>query len=130
MTTNAAEFARARQAMPGGVNSPVRAFGAVGADPRFFVSACGAYVTDVEGHEYVDLVGSWGPAILGHAHPAVVDTVQHAAARGLGFGASTPGETQLAELIRARLDRDGARPVDKVRLVSTGTEATMTALRL
>ncbi len=130
MTTNAEEFARARQAMPGGVNSPVRAFGSVGADPRFFTSARGAYVTDVEGREYVDLVGSWGPAILGHAHPAVVDAVQQAAAHGLGFGASTPGETQLAELIRARLDRDGARPVEKLRLVSTGTEATMTALRL
>lgn len=130
MTTNAAEFARARQAMPGGVSSPVRAFGAVGTDPRFFVSARGAHVTDVEGREYVDLVGSWGPAVLGHAHPAVVDAVQQAAARGLGFGASTPGETQLAELIRARLDRDGAHPVDKLRLVSTGTEATMTALRL
>lgn len=131
MTTNQQEFARARGAMPGGVNSPVRAFGSVHATPRFFVSASGAYVTDVEGREYVDLVGSWGPAILGHAHPAVVKAVQDAAARGLGFGASTPGETELAELIAARVRRDGAAaPVERVRLVSTGTEATMTAIRL
>ncbi len=125
MTTNEAEFARARAAMPGGVNSPVRAFGSVGTTPRFFVSAAGAYVTDVEGREYVDLVGSWGPAILGHAHPAVIRAVQDAAARGLGFGASTPGETTLAELVRARV-----APIEKLRLVSTGTEATMTAIRL
>lgn len=131
MTTNQQEFARARGAMPGGVNSPVRAFGSVHETPRFFVSASGPYVTDVEGHEYVDLVGSWGPAILGHAHPAVVKAVQDAAARGLGFGASTPGETELAELIATRVRRDGAAaPVERVRLVSTGTEATMTAIRL
>jgi glutamate-1-semialdehyde 2,1-aminomutase len=130
MTTNAQEFDRARGAMPGGVNSPVRAFGSVAETPRFFVSASGPYVTDVEGREYVDLVGSWGPAILGHAHPAVVQAVQDAAARGLGFGASTPGETELAELIAARVTRDDAHPVERVRLVSTGTEATMTAIRL
>lgn len=131
MTTNQQEFARARAAMPGGVNSPVRAFGSVHETPRFFVSARGPYVTDVEGREYVDLVGSWGPAILGHAHPAVVTAVQDAASRGLGFGASTPGETELAELIVARVARDGvADPVERVRLVSTGTEATMTAIRL
>ncbi|MFB7885935.1 glutamate-1-semialdehyde 2,1-aminomutase [Microbacterium sp. NPDC056057] len=131
MTTNAQEFARARGAMPGGVNSPVRAFGSVHETPRFFVSASGPYVTDVEGREYVDLVGSWGPAILGHAHPAVVKAVQDAAAHGLGFGASTPSETELAELIAARVARDGAaKPVERVRLVSTGTEATMTAIRL
>ncbi|WP_203581167.1 glutamate-1-semialdehyde 2,1-aminomutase [Microbacterium hibisci] len=168
MTTNEQEFARARGAMPGGVNSPVRAFGSVHETPRFFVSASGPYVTDVEGREYVDLVGSWGPAILGHAHPAVVKAVQDAAAHGLGFGASTPGETELAELIaarvtrpstsspveRARNERDetprasehssadsvsyrfarsttgGDHPVERVRLVSTGTEATMTAIRL
>lgn len=131
MTTNAQEFARARGAMPGGVNSPVRAFGSVHETPRFFVAASGPYVTDVEGREYVDLVGSWGPAILGHAHPAVVKAVQDAAAHGLGFGASTPGETELAELIAARVSRDGeAQPVERVRLVSTGTEATMTAIRL
>ncbi|WP_425561381.1 glutamate-1-semialdehyde 2,1-aminomutase [Microbacterium pumilum] len=116
--------------MPGGVNSPVRAFGSVGATPRFFVSASGPRVTDVEGREYVDLVGSWGPAILGHAHPAVVHAVQDAAARGLGFGASTPGETELAELVERRIERSGIRPIEKLRLVSTGTEATMTAIRL
>jgi glutamate-1-semialdehyde 2,1-aminomutase len=130
MTTNEQEFERARGAMPGGVNSPVRAFGSVGTTPRFFVSASGPRVTDVEGREYVDLVGSWGPAILGHAHPAVVKAVQDAASHGLGFGASTPGETELAELIEARVTRDGARPIERVRLVSTGTEATMTAIRL
>ncbi|MDT0141999.1 glutamate-1-semialdehyde 2,1-aminomutase [Microbacterium sp. PRC9] len=137
MTTNAQEFARARGAMPGGVNSPVRAFGSVHETPRFFVSASGPYVTDVEGREYVDLVGSWGPAILGHAHPAVVKAVQDAAAHGLGFGASTPGETELAELIAARVSRPSSvvepvetHPVERVRLVSTGTEATMTAIRL
>jgi glutamate-1-semialdehyde 2,1-aminomutase len=130
MTTNQAEFDRARAAMPGGVNSPVRAFGSVGATPRFFVSASGPRVTDVEGREYVDLVGSWGPAILGHAHPDVVKAVQDAASRGLGFGASTPGETALAELIEARVTREGVRPIEKLRLVSTGTEATMTAIRL
>lgn len=130
MTTNGAEFERARAAMPGGVSSPVRAFGSVGTTPRFFVSASGPYVTDVEGRQYVDLVGSWGPAILGHAHPQVVAAVQDAASRGLGFGASTPGETALAELIEARVVRDSARPIERVRLVSTGTEATMTAIRL
>jgi glutamate-1-semialdehyde 2,1-aminomutase len=130
MTTNQAEFDRARAAMPGGVNSPVRAFGSVGATPRFFVSASGPRVTDVEGREYVDLVGSWGPAILGHAHPDVVKAVQDAASRGLGFGASTPGETALAELVEARVTREGVQPIEKLRLVSTGTEATMTAIRL
>lgn len=128
--SNDAEFARARAAMPGGVNSPVRAFGSVGATPRFFASASGPRVTDVEGREYVDLVGSWGPAILGHAHPDVVRAVQDAASRGLGFGASTPGETELAELVEGRIVRAGAHPIEKLRLVSTGTEATMTAIRL
>ncbi|CAN5134559.1 glutamate-1-semialdehyde 2,1-aminomutase [soil metagenome] len=124
--TNEAAFARARAVLPGGVNSPVRAFGSVGGSPRSIVSARGAYVTDVEGTEYVDLVSAWGPAILGHAHPEVVKAVQDAAARGLGFGASTPGEAELAELVR---DRVGPL-VEKLRLVSTGTEATMTAIRL
>ena len=126
MTTNDEAFARARAVLPGGVNSPVRAFGSVGGSPRSMVSARGAYVTDVEGTEYVDLVSAWGPAILGHAHPEVVEAVQRAAANGLGFGASTPGEAELAELVR---DRVGAL-VEKLRLVSTGTEATMTAIRL
>ena len=122
---NADEFDRARASIPGGVNSPVRAFGSVGGIPRFFVEATGAYVTDVEGRQYVDLVNSWGPAILGHAYPSVIAAVQAAAAKGLGFGASTPGETDLAELILERVPQ-----VERVRLVSTGTEATMTAIRL
>jgi len=127
---NDAAFARAKAAIPGGVNSPVRAFGSVGGTPRFLVSARGATVTDVEGRDYVDLVMSWGPALLGHAHPAVVEAVRQAAGRGLSFGASTPGETELAELVRSRLCADGHRGVEKLRLVSTGTEATMTAIRL
>jgi len=135
MGANEKFFTRAKLSIPGGVNSPVRAYGSVGGTPRFLVSAKGAYVTDADGREYVDLVNSWGPAILGHAHPAVVAAVQDAAALGLSFGASTPGETELAELIRERVtitQPDGAeqRGVEKLRLVSTGTEATMTAIRL
>ncbi len=125
MTRNDDLFERAQRAIPGGVNSPVRAFRGVGGTPLFLVRAKGAYVTDSDGRDYVDLVSSWGPAILGHAHPGVVQSVQDAAALGLSFGASTPGETVLAELIEARV---GA--VEKLRLVSTGTEATMTAIRL
>ncbi|WP_213816049.1 glutamate-1-semialdehyde 2,1-aminomutase [Glaciihabitans sp. dw_435] len=131
MSENDDQFARARVSIPGGVNSPVRAFGSVGGTPRFLVSANGAYVTDVEGRNYVDLVSSWGPAILGHAHPDAVKAVQDAAARGLSFGASTPAETELAELVRARVtNAAGDAPIEKLRLVSTGTEATMTAIRL
>jgi glutamate-1-semialdehyde 2,1-aminomutase len=118
-------FARARAALPGGVNSPVRAYGSVGGTPRFLVSARGPYVTDADGREYVDLVCSWGPAILGHAHPAVVAAVQRAAAKGLSFGAPTTDETELALEILRRVPAAG-----RVRLVSTGTEATMTAVRL
>ncbi|KQX05226.1 MULTISPECIES: glutamate-1-semialdehyde 2,1-aminomutase [unclassified Leifsonia] len=125
MTRNDDLFARAQAAIPGGVNSPVRAFRSVGGSPLFLTSARGAYVTDADGREYVDMVASWGPAILGHAQPQVVAAVQEAAARGLGFGAATPAETELAELIEERV-----APVDKVRLLSTGTEATMTAIRL
>jgi glutamate-1-semialdehyde 2,1-aminomutase len=127
MTTNQQAFDRAKAVMPGGVNSPVRAFGSVGGVPRSFVSGKGPYVTDVEGTEYVDLVGAWGPALLGHAHPAVVDAVRSAAGLGFGFGASNPAEAELAELIR---DRVGRKLIGRVRLVSTGTEATMTAIRL
>lgn len=137
MTTNEQEFQRAQASIPGGVNSPVRAFRSVGGTPRFYVTAKGAYVTDVEGRDYVDLVNSWGPAILGHAHPLVIEAVQQAASRGLGFGASTPGETQLAELVRSRVsvelpqsDWPTVTPIERIRLVSTGTEATMTAIRL
>jgi glutamate-1-semialdehyde 2,1-aminomutase len=124
--TNAQWFDRAQRSIPGGVNSPVRAFGSVGGIPRIMTRASGAYITDVEGRDYVDLVGAWGPAILGHAHPAVIDAVQQAASRGLGFGASSPGETELAELVIERLQPQ----VESLRLVSTGTEATMTAIRL
>ncbi|MDN4639811.1 glutamate-1-semialdehyde 2,1-aminomutase [Agreia sp. PsM10] len=130
MTRNDELFDRARISIPGGVNSPVRAYRSVGGTPRFLTSAKGAYVTDSDGTQYVDLVSSWGPAILGHAHPEVVAAVRDAAGRGLSFGASTPGETELAELVRARVTSGGASPIEKIRLVSTGTEATMTAIRL
>ena len=109
---------------PGGVNSPVRAFRAVGGTPRFMVSAEGAWLTDADGERYVDLIGSWGPMLLGHAHPEVVAAVQQAAARGTSFGTPSPPEVELAEEIVART------PVDQVRLVSSGTEATMSAIRL
>jgi glutamate-1-semialdehyde 2,1-aminomutase len=118
-------FERAQRVTPGGVNSPVRAFGAVGGTPRFMVRGSGPYVYDADGGEYVDLVCSWGPMILGHAHPAVVEAVQGAARAGLSFGAPTPGEVELAELLCDRI-----APVEQVRLVSSGTEATMTAVRL
>jgi len=117
-------FDRARAVTPGGVNSPVRAFRAVGGTPRFMRSGHGPYLVDVDGREYVDLVCSWGPMILGHAHPAVVDAVQSAATRGMSFGTPGEGEVALAEEIVARA------PVDQVRLVSSGTEATMSAIRL
>jgi glutamate-1-semialdehyde 2,1-aminomutase len=120
-------FARARRVIPGGVNSPVRAFGAVGGTPRFIASAAGAYVTDADGTSYVDLVSSWGPMILGHAHPAVVAAVAEAAAGGLSFGAPTEAEVELAELIIARVDSPS---LQEVRLVNSGTEATMSAIRL
>jgi glutamate-1-semialdehyde 2,1-aminomutase len=118
-------FSRAQRVIPGGVNSPVRAFRAVGGVPRFMVSGSGAYLTDADGNDYVDLVSSWGPMILGHAHPAVVDAVQRAAANGLSFGTPTTGEVELAEEILRRVP-----PVQQVRLVNSGTEATMSAIRL
>jgi glutamate-1-semialdehyde 2,1-aminomutase len=120
-------FERAQRAIPGGVNSPVRAFRAVGGTPRFMVRGAGAYLTDADGRSYVDLVSSWGPMILGHAHPAVVGAVQAAATNGLSFGAPTEGETELAEEI---LQRMHGSPVEQVRLVNSGTEATMSAIRL
>jgi glutamate-1-semialdehyde 2,1-aminomutase len=116
---------RARVVTPGGVNSPVRAFRAVGGHPVFFTSGQGPYVTDVDGNTYVDLVGQWGPALLGHAHPAVVEAVQRTATAGLGFGAPHPNEVELAELITERVG-----PVEQVRLVNSGTEATMSAIRV
>ncbi|GAA3662477.1 glutamate-1-semialdehyde 2,1-aminomutase [Nonomuraea antimicrobica] len=118
-------FARARAIVPGGVNSPVRAFGAVGGTPRFMASGSGPYIIDVDGNRYVDLVCSWGPMILGHRHPAVVEAVSGAVAAGFSYGTATPGEVELAEEIVARV-----APVEKVRLVSSGTEATMSAVRL
>ena len=117
-------FARASAVTPGGVNSPVRAFGSVGGTPRFIASAKGPYLTDVDGREYVDLVCSWGPMILGHTHPAVVEAVAAALTRGTSFGAATAGEVDLAAEIIART------PVEQVRLVNSGTEATMSAVRL
>ncbi len=117
-------FTRASAITPGGVNSPVRAFGSVGGTPRFIASATGPYLTDVDGHEYVDLVCSWGPMILGHTYPTVVAALEQAARRGTSFGAATPGEVELAEEIAGRT------PAEKVRLVNSGTEATMSALRL
>ena len=118
-------FARARAVIPGGVNSPVRAFQAVGGTPRFMASGTGPYLTDSDGREYVDLVCSWGPIILGHAHPAVVEALQTAATRGTSFGTPSVGEVELAELIVERV-----APVEQVRLVNSGTEATMSAIRL
>jgi len=121
---SAALFRRACAVTPGRVNSPVRAFGAVGGDPVFMASGRGPYLTDVSGNQLVDLVCSWGPMILGHAHPDVVAAVTAAAARGTSFGTVTPGEVELAEEIVSRT------PAQKVRLVNSGTEATMSAVRL
>ncbi|MFB9511861.1 glutamate-1-semialdehyde 2,1-aminomutase [Streptomyces purpureus] len=118
-------FDRASLVTPGGVNSPVRAFRAVGGTPRFMVSGTGPYLTDADGREYVDLVCSWGPMILGHSHPEVIAAVQAAVARGTSFGTPGQGEVELAEEIVGRIE-----PVEQVRLVSSGTEATMSAIRL
>ena len=118
-------FAEACAVIPGGVNSPVRAFNSVGGTPRFITSARGCWLTDADGNRYVDLICSWGPMILGHAHPAVVEAVARTAADGLSFGAPTPGETELAAEIISRV-----APVQRVRLVNSGTEATMSAVRL
>lgn len=118
-------FARSQRVIPGGVNSPVRAFRAVGGTPVFFARGDGAWLTDVEGRRYVDYVGSWGPLILGHTHPAVVRAVQEAAAKALSFGAPTAAELELAEMLCAAVPG-----MEQVRLVSSGTEATMSAIRL
>jgi glutamate-1-semialdehyde 2,1-aminomutase len=117
-------FDRARAIVPGGVNSPVRAFRAVGGTPRFMVAGQGCWLTDADGNRYVDLVCSWGPLIHGHAHPAVVEAVTAAAAKGTSFGTPTPGEVELAEELVART------AAEQVRLVNSGTEATMSAIRL
>jgi glutamate-1-semialdehyde 2,1-aminomutase len=118
-------FQRACQLMPGGVNSPARAFGAVGGEPIVIERGDGAYMWDVDGNRYIDFVGSWGPLILGHAHPAVVAAVEKAARSGMSFGAPTETENTLAELIA-----EAVPSIEKVRLVSSGTEATMSAIRL
>ena len=125
MQTNEQLFARAQGVIPGGVNSPVRAFRAVGGTPRFIKRAQGAYLWDAEGQRYIDYIGSWGPMILGHGHPAVLDAVQKAALDGFSFGAPTEREIELAEAIIALVPA-----VEQVRLVSSGTEAGMSALRL
>ena len=116
---------RAEQFIPGGVNSPVRAFRSVGGDPPFLVRGEGPYVWDADGNQYIDYVGSWGPLILGHAVPDVIDAIVHAARNGTSFGASTPTEADLAELVT-----EAFPAVEKVRFVSSGTEATMSAIRL
>ncbi len=118
-------YERARRVIPGGVNSPVRAFRAVGGTPRFFQRAAGAHLWDAEGRRYIDYVGSWGPMLLGHTHPSVVAAVEAAAARGLSYGAPTAEETLLAERLCELVPS-----IERVRLVSSGTEATMTAIRL
>ena len=118
-------FARAQRLIPGGVNSPVRAFRAVGGVPRFFERAAGAHLWDVDGRRYIDYVGSWGPMLAGHTHPAVVEALQEAASRALSFGAPTEAEVELAQML-CRL----VPSLELVRLVSSGTEATMTAIRL
>jgi len=117
--------ARARARIPGGVNSPVRSFASVGGDPFFVARGEGAYLVDTDGRRYLDYVQSWGASILGHAHPAIVEAVQRAAAAGTSFGAPTPGEVELAEAVAQRVPS-----VEQLRLVSSGTEAAMTAVRL
>src|SRR5215510_3804588 len=118
-------FERAKSVIPGGVNSPVRACRSVGTDPVFIASGRGARVTDADGNEYIDLIGSWGPLILGHAHPEVLDAVREVMAAGTSFGAPTEIEVRFAEALRAAVPS-----MEMVRAVSSGTEATMSALRL
>ncbi|HSC80900.1 MAG TPA: glutamate-1-semialdehyde 2,1-aminomutase [Chitinolyticbacter sp.] len=125
MNRNQTLFDAAQRHIPGGVNSPVRAFGSVGGTPRFFERGEGAYVWDADGKRYIDYVGSWGPLILGHAHPMVIEAVEKALRNGLSFGAPTAAEVDLAELLCELLPS-----MDQVRLVSSGTEATMSAIRL
>jgi len=125
MHTNHDLFTQAQQHIPGGVNSPVRAFKGVGGDPVFFREGKGAWLTDAEGNRYIDYVGSWGPMILGHAHPEVISTVQEAVSHGLGFGAPTEIEIEMADTL-CRL----VPSMELVRMVSSGTEATMSAIRL
>lgn len=123
--TSEALFAKAKNVIPGGVNSPVRAFKSVGCDPLFIKKAAGSRITDADGNEYIDYVGSWGPMILGHCHPKVVEAIQQTAASGASFGAPTARETELAEMVCAAYPN-----IEMVRMVSSGTEATMSAIRL
>ena len=122
---SAAAYARARNLIPGGVNSPARAFGAVGGKPLFIARAEGPYLYDVDGHRYLDFIGSWGPMILGHAHPAVVEATVKAVRDGSSFGAPTERESDLAQLII-----DAVPSIEMVRFTSSGTEAAMSAIRL
>ncbi|MBT7547924.1 MAG: glutamate-1-semialdehyde 2,1-aminomutase, partial [Gemmatimonadetes bacterium] len=124
-TSSVAAFAQAQQVIPGGVNSPARAYGAVGGGPRFIDRGVGSHLYDIDGREYIDYVCSWGPLILGHAHPRVVSALQEACGKGTSFGAPTQVETELAELIVASVPS-----IDMVRMVNSGTEATMSAVRL
>ena len=123
--TSESLFAKAKTVIPGGVNSPVRAFKSVGCNPIFIKQAAGSRITDVDGNEYIDYVGSWGPMILGHCHPKVVEAIQRTAASGASFGAPTALETELAEMVCAAFPN-----IEKIRMVSSGTEATMSAIRL
>ena len=127
MSRNASKlaFSRALRVMPGGVNSPARAFGGVGGEPVFIQQAEGPWLVDIDGNRYLDYIGSWGPMILGHGHPAVVAALEAAIGRGTSYGAPTLQETELAELII-----EAVPSVEKVRLVNSGTEATMSAIRL
>ena len=125
MSKNEDLFARAQKTIPGGVNSPVRAFRSVGGTPRFFTRGEGPCVWDADGRRYIDYVGSWGPLVLGHAHPEVLKAVHDAVSRGLTFGAPTEAEVEMAELLARLLPG-----LEMVRLVSSGTEATMSAIRL
>ena len=124
-TASRAAFERARAVIPGGVNSPARAFGGVGGEPIFFASARGQQLTDIDGNTYLDYIGSWGPMILGHRHPRVIAAIETALQTGTSYGAPTEAESRLAELII-----DAVPSVEKVRMVSSGTEATMSAVRL
>jgi len=124
-TTSKKMFEQAKEVIPGGVNSPVRACKSVGCDPLFISKASGSSIFDVDGNEYIDFVSSWGPMIMGHAHPAILDGVQQAAVNGTSFGAPTPAEIELASLVV-----DSVPAIEKVRFVSSGTEATMSAVRL
>lgn len=125
MSNSTALFNRAQQVIPGGVNSPVRAFKGVGGTPVFIQKATGAYITDTDGKQYIDYVGSWGPMVLGHNHPAIIDAVLKAVPNGLSFGAPTEGEITLAELVCKLIPS-----IELVRMVNSGTEATMSAIRL